>query len=132
MTAVISDLDRSGFERRLRERRERLRGEILETLLRTDKETYAELAGEVHDVEDDALADLLSDVNLAEISRGVLEIRDIDAAMRRIADRTYGLCVECGERIDPARLEAYPTAKRCLACQRTYEAHPPASPPPKL
>ena len=132
MTAADPDLDRSQFERLLRERRERLLGEILETLLRTDKETYAELAGEVHDAEDDALADLLSDLNLAEISRSVLEIRDIDAAMRRLADRTYGLCVDCGERIGPARLAAHPTAKRCLSCQRAYEAHPPASAPPKL
>ncbi len=120
------------FENKLRDRLRVLRGEIRAALLRGDTETYGELAGEIHDVDEESMADLLTDVNYAGISREVQEVRDIDAALRRIAAGTYGECVDCGEQIDPARLEAYPTARRCLACQRAYESQPAAKSPPKL
>jgi RNA polymerase-binding transcription factor DksA len=125
-------LDYARLEHRLRARLRALRAEIHESLLRGDIETYGELAGRVHDAEDEAVADLLTDINLAEISREVQEVRDIDAAMRRMADRTYASCTDCGEPIDPARLDAYPTAKRCLTCQRAHESRIPATRPPKL
>lgn len=120
------------FTNKLRARLSDLRNEIRETMLRTDTQMYGELAGQVHDVEEESLADLLTDVNLAEISREVQEVRDIDAALRRITDRTYGICSDCGEPIDSARLEVYPIAKRCLICQRAHEIRPAAKPPPKL
>jgi DnaK suppressor protein len=34
---------------------------------------------------------------------------------------TYGICENCGERIDPARLEILPQATLCLKCQREFE-----------
>ncbi len=120
------------IENTLRSRLDVLRGEIGAALFRAGAETYGELAGQVHDIDEESLADLLSDVNLAEISRQVREVRDIDAAMRRIAGRTYGVCVECGEPIDAARLRVYPTAVRCLGCQQAQESRPPAKRPPKL
>jgi RNA polymerase-binding transcription factor DksA len=98
-----------------------LRAEIRDTLLRTDEEQYARIAGEVHDAAEDALADLLVDVNLAEITRDVQEVRDIEAALRRIATRIYGVCAQCREPIDRKRLEVYPTAKRCLSCQQAHD-----------
>lgn len=125
-------LDVPHFDNRLRARLAVLRAQISAALLRADAETYGELAGRVHDVEEESLADLLTDVTLAEISREIQETRDIDAAMRRIATRSYGTCVDCGEAIDPNRLEAYPTAKRCLTCQRSHELRFPATRPPKL
>lgn len=132
MTQPDAPLDYPRFDNRLRGRLRALRAEIREALLRSDTETYGELAGRVHDTEDESLADLLTDVNLAEISLEVQEVRDIDAAQRRIAERTYGVCTDCGEPIDPARLEAYPTAKRCLTCQRGHKLKYPARRPPKL
>lgn len=46
------------------------------------------------------------------------EIGQIRAALQRIAEGHYGVCVECGERIDPKRLKAQPTATRCIACAK--------------
>ena len=43
-------------------------------------------------------------------------IRVIQAALDRIADGTYGICADCGERIAQARLEAIPEATRCVNC----------------
>lgn len=41
---------------------------------------------------------------------------DVDAALARIAAGTYGTCETCGEPIAPGRLEARPTARRCITC----------------
>ena len=46
------------------------------------------------------------------------EIHDIDRALARIADGTYGVCTRCGKRITVARLEARPTAELCIDCAR--------------
>ncbi|GAA2015850.1 TraR/DksA family transcriptional regulator [Microbacterium ulmi] len=41
---------------------------------------------------------------------------EIDLALARVADGTYGTCVDCGRAIPDARLRARPTALRCVAC----------------
>jgi RNA polymerase-binding transcription factor DksA len=120
------------FERKLRARSAELRGEIRDTLLRTDSEQYARLAGEVHDVEDESLADLLVDVNLAEITRDVGELRDVEAAFDRIHSGTYGTCLRCDGVIDRRRLEVHPTAKRCLPCQVEHDRLRAVTVPPSL
>lgn len=111
----------SHFEHKLRDRWCELRDEIREVLARSDNEAYADIAGRVGDLEDQSLADLLVDVNLAEVTRDVQETRAIERALKRIALGTYGVCVSCGQPIERERLEAYPTANRCAACQRAYE-----------
>ena len=49
------------------------------------------------------------------------ELNAIDAALKRLDDGSYGLCLECGIHIPPARLQAAPAAMRCLACQAQAE-----------
>jgi RNA polymerase-binding transcription factor DksA len=44
------------------------------------------------------------------------DLREIDAALARIAAGTYGVCETCGERIPDDRLLARPTATRCVRC----------------
>ena len=105
------------LERRYRE----VRDEIRKALLQSDEQSYIELAGQVQDMENSSVADLLVDVALADIDRHVEEIRDIDAALLRIAAGSYGVCTDCDEAIEVKRLEAYPTAKRCRPCQTNYE-----------
>jgi RNA polymerase-binding transcription factor len=48
------------------------------------------------------------------------ELREDEQALHRIERGTYGICVECGEQICPARLKALPSARRCYACQIVY------------
>jgi len=54
-------------------------------------------------------------------SKGGRLLYHIDEALRRIKDKTYGKCVECGEEISSARLEAVPHARLCIACKEKEE-----------
>jgi len=132
MLTTISRTDFPYFERKLRERALALRAEISATLLRTDNEQYARLAGEVHDMEEESVADLLVDVNLAEITRDVDELHDVEKALDRIDRGTYGECMRCKEPIARERLEVYPTAKRCRPCQQAHDQARQVPPPPSL
>lgn len=44
------------------------------------------------------------------------EIREIERALRRVADGTYGSCTECGDAIAEQRLKALPFAGLCIEC----------------
>jgi DnaK suppressor protein len=59
------------------------------------------------------------DYSLEENSEHVLA--DIDAALKRIEDGTYGTCTNGGEQIPLERLEARPWATLCIDCQRQQE-----------
>ncbi len=45
----------------------------------------------------------------------------IDQALRRVRNKTYGKCEECGEQINRERLEAVPHARLCLKCKELEE-----------
>lgn len=109
------------FKAKLRARAAQLRGEIQETLERSTQETHVRIAEQARDTEDDSFSNLIVDVNLAEIDRDAAELRRIDGAMSRIAAGTYGQCVECSQQIPLARLQAEPTAARCVKCQELHE-----------
>ncbi|MGQ9634677.1 MAG: TraR/DksA family transcriptional regulator [Bryobacteraceae bacterium] len=44
-------------------------------------------------------------------------LRNVKAALQRIEDGTYGICLHCEEEISPKRLEAVPWAPFCIRCQ---------------
>ena len=48
-------------------------------------------------------------------------LAEIDAALQRIDEGSFGRCTNCGKEIAPARLEARPWATLCIDCQRSRE-----------
>ncbi len=117
----LSDDQVSEFKRQLRQRWDELRSLLHEALLRADEERYNALATQVHDVGEESVADLLSDVSLAVVDRELRELAEVEAALQRIAQGGFGRCIDCGSDIEVARLRAYPTASRCHACQQRRE-----------
>jgi RNA polymerase-binding protein DksA len=109
------------FAHRLRDRAQQLRGEMREVLDRTSEETHANIAQLARDNEDDSFSNLIVDLNHFDIDRDAAEIRRIDAALVRVSDGTFGICADCGQDIPMARLEAEPTAERCIGCQERFE-----------
>lgn len=57
----------------------------------------------------------------ASAQRRAAQLREIDAALRRIDDGSYGDCQGCEESIDPRRLAADPTARLCIECASKSE-----------
>lgn len=83
----------------------------------------AEAAAQAREQQSDdwAQADAERDLAFALEERESAELVAIDAALRRVADGSYGLCVDCGASIATARLHAAPTALRCVGCQEKTE-----------
>ena len=83
----------------------------------------ADMAAE-HDVRSfDDRAQAISERNdeFAMNEHETAELGDLEAALERMDAGTYGQCTDCGVTIPPARLNAYPTAKRCIVCQTRRE-----------
>jgi RNA polymerase-binding protein DksA len=59
------------------------------------------------------------DLALSATARQTVE--DIDRALARIADGSYGYCINCGDRIPVARLEVIPWADQCVRCKSRGE-----------
>ena len=96
--------------------------EVRDALEKSENQQYVELLDRVPaDIGDQSVADELADLNLALIDRHVQEMRDIEATRARFTDGRFGVCVDCGQEIGFQRLLAYPTAKRCIACQQRRE-----------
>ena len=56
----------------------------------------------------------------ATLSRSLQEqLDEVDAALRKMDEGTYGRCDNCGKEIQEARLEAIPAARHCIDCAST-------------
>ena len=65
---------------------------------------------------EDFLADRPDDKQLSRL------LQQVDAALVRLADGTYGICEECEEDIGEGRLEARPVTTLCIECKKRQEA----------
>jgi YteA family regulatory protein len=120
----VSAIDTDRFRKMLEEERTRVRAAI-DNLHADHPGSMSEETGE-DAVYDNHLADTATetydrelDYTLEENSEHVLA--EIDAALQRIEDGTYGQCTNCGRQIPEERLEALPYATLCIDCQRQRE-----------
>lgn len=59
---------------------------------------------------------------LKKNSANMALLREIEGALERIADGTYGTCMDCGMPVSRKRLEALPWARYCVACQERHQS----------
>ena len=118
---MLTNIQIDDFRKKLDDRFFELWEEIRLELLESTNQQYIDLAGRVHDRAEESVADLLVDLQLANIDRHIQEIKDIDGALMRIAAGSYGICTDCESSIAVDRLKAWSTAKRCQPCQVEYE-----------
>jgi DnaK suppressor protein len=106
----------------LRERLERERAELIGQLqLSTDEHpepTATTGQGETEHVSSEVEQRVQAVLDAAAAAR----LAELDDALRRFDDGTYGLCEQCGEPIPIVRLEALPHVRLCLRCQRAEDA----------
>jgi DnaK suppressor protein len=73
------------------------------------------IADDEHDPEGATIAFERSQIG-ALVAQAREHLAEIDRAVARVDDATYGTCERCGSPIPDGRLEARPTARRCVAC----------------
>ena len=66
-----------------------------------------------------------SDLSVSLAARYSNILKQIDQTLERIEEGSYGLCEECGEKIDERRLEALPFSLYCTSCQKGIEKENP-------
>lgn len=98
-----------------------MRDELIEEIARNRKVETDDLKGEIGDLYD--LADNERDRQLSHIlgDRDRKKLVEIDEALERIEDKTYGICEECGKRITANRLKIMPFARLCVPCKSELE-----------
>lgn len=91
--------------------------------VRADQAAALELSDDgVKDTVDLSLMDVNKELALRLGERESQMIADIDQALLRIKEGSYGICARCGKLIDERRLEALPTARYDAACQALIES----------
>ena len=91
--------------------------------VRGDQAAALELADDgVKDTVDMSLMDVNKELALRLGERESQMIADIDQALLRIREGSYGTCARCGQLIDERRLEALPTARYDAVCQAAIES----------
>lgn len=73
------------------------------------------------DIEDDAVDEQQEQQDRAVMFNEQTQLNDVNAALKRIEDGTYGRCVVCGQTIPEKRLEAIPWAARCVKDEEAFE-----------
>lgn len=106
--------------RQLLQQRQRQLAAALDAELHADDESHTSITAESD--ADWATADVESESLIAKAERDAKELAETAAALEKVEDGRYGVCEACGEAIGYPRLLAYPSARRCLACQKGAEA----------
>jgi DnaK suppressor protein len=109
---------------RLAEERRRTTARL--AALRADYRGFVEAskdsnADDEHDPEGATIAFERSQVG-ALVRQAEEHLAAIDAALERVASRTYGVCTTCGAMIPEGRLEVRPTAATCVVCATSQAA----------
>lgn len=120
----MSVIDTDRFREALLEERRRVEA-ALENLHDETSGTLSEDAGE-EAAYDNHLGDTATETYDRELEYTLEEnsehlLAEIDAALNRIDEGTYGVCTNCGKQIPEERLEALPWATLCIDCQRERE-----------
>jgi len=119
---ALTSAERAALEAQLRARLRELRGEVASQLKTQEDPRLVGLRNRKEDTDDWAAADAMAAMDISLVSRDLTVLSEVEGALARLADGSYGACVDCGADIPYARLAAYPAAIRCVACQSRVEA----------
>lgn len=75
----------------------------------------------VKDVADQSVKDVNQEIEYRLSERASQAVADIDQALLRIDEGSYGVCARCGKEIPERRLDAIPTARYDAECQTLIE-----------
>jgi len=92
-----------------------------EMISRSSKDASGDLSGYSLHMADQASDNFERDFSLGLAHNEQEILHRIEAALKRIEEKTYGLCSECQKNITKQRLKAVPYAELCIQCQEALE-----------
>jgi len=104
---------------RLEDERTSLRDQI--DALQIDNQNQQDGYGIGNHLADDATEVFTRERNIALRNNAQDLLAQVESALQRLDDGTYGTCARCGKAIAPERLEALPYASYCITCQSEIE-----------
>ncbi len=117
----VKDTRPDTLRQSLIERRQELQKQI-DALLAQHRDIHSDFReNSVLDTEDMSLRDATGAQQIALLEARTRQRNQLDDALRRLDEGTYGICEDCEVPIAPARLRAMPFARRCVKCQEQAE-----------
>ncbi|MHB8383768.1 MAG: TraR/DksA family transcriptional regulator [Candidatus Binataceae bacterium] len=107
----------SKMREHLEEMKEKLHGEI-ESELRAEREGNKDEGMDTYDL---ASEERDREINFILSDRERVKVKQIDDALDRLGDNTYGMCESCGLEIAEERLNVMPFTRLCRDCQQDME-----------
>lgn len=98
-----------------------MRAQLVETLNKKYNEAIDLGSDGIQDTADEAYNIYNKNIMLGKVETDALKLRLVDQALARIANDTYGVCIECEEAIEEKRLEYVPFARYCTDCKSELE-----------
>ncbi len=110
-------MDNGHFRERLLAREQ----ELVEEISRFESNARESRSADVEDPIDQVTSSELKAAAFQEGTIAAQILSQVRAALQRIDDGTYGTCADCGESIEPARLEAVPWTPYCRVDQEKHD-----------
>ena len=92
-----------------------------DTLKKSQKEASGDISGYTYHMADVATDNYDREFSLGLASNERKALYELDDALKRIEDETFGLCDDCKGTISKIRLKAVPSARLCIKCQEKRE-----------
>ena len=97
------------------------REDLVQEISRRSKASTESGAQDIGDILDSVSEERTRELDMILTDREKRKLAQIDDAIERIDENTYGLCEDCGIKIPKARLRVLPFAKYCVECQEKTE-----------
>ena len=97
------------------------REDLVQEISRRSKASTESGAQDIGDILDSVSEERTRELDMILTDREKRKLAQIDDAIDRIDENTYGLCEDCGVKIPKARLKVLPFAKYCVECQEKNE-----------
>lgn len=111
----------SRFKNQIKDILFQMRKELIDDVSQSIKAESDYLRFDVGDFYDHATSDRARELSLMLTDRERQKLVQIEEALKKIDEGTYGICESCGDEIDEERLLAMPFAKLCLSCKIDLE-----------
>jgi DnaK suppressor protein len=105
------------FKKRLEERQVALR----KAVSRTEEDGRVADQDTAQDIADRAASSYTKEFLFSQSNNDRQLLQMVETALQRIREGGFGECANCGNDINPKRLEAVPWTRHCIACQEKLE-----------